>query len=141
MNFFTKLFRKQEVPFPQKEDSLLPRQICQSINDIAIDVFKHFNGQLLDKSASYVVQSVWGAEINGTDPTSLQIEINKKIEPVLHRICFKLDSPSPEQFRIIIFLLRELISTKLNYMIAATKKTIIEQRGMCLTEIEVIGNA
>jgi hypothetical protein len=80
-------------------------------------------------------------KLNGTKPTPLQLELHKNIAPVLRRVCFKLDSPSPEQSRIIMFLLRDLISAKLNYMIAATKKTIFEQRGICVAEMEVIGSA
>jgi hypothetical protein len=141
MIFLKRLFRKQKVSSPHKDDSLLPRQICGAINNIAIDVFKHFSGQLMDKSAYYVVQAVWGTEINGAEPTSLQIEIHKKIELRVLSVYSKIKHANIEQSLINIFLIRELISAKLNYMIAATKKSIIEQRSISMTDIEVIGSA
>lgn len=141
MNLFKRLFAKKEPLISPKDDSLLYKQLCESINQIAIEVFKKYYSQLLDKSATFIVQAVWGIEVNRVPMTSLQIEIHNEIELIFHHVYSKIEPATIEQSLVTVFLIRDLISTKLNYMISESRTYGIARNNIFMSDMKAIGSA
>lgn len=141
MSFFKQLFTKQAILPSSQDEPFLPQQLCESINQVVMTVFRQYYSQLVDKSAVYIVQAVWGEEIYKVTPTPLQIEIHNRIETFFSYVNDKIKPATNEQALINVFLIRELIIAKLNFMISESKRILIEKHGISMLEIETIGCA
>lgn len=116
----------------------------KEIDAITSEIFLSHFTQLVIEPPSYVVCAVWGSNKNGI-LTSNQKAINEKIEFVINKLepLLKLNALEPVQRYSIQCIMRELITTRLVFMVEMLREKVkgSEDNGIDLEASEPIGHA
>lgn len=126
------------------ENLKVMRDTRKEIDAITREVFRSHFARLIEEPLSYIVYAVWGTKKNGT-LTSDQKAINKKIEPIMKKLepILKLNSLGSSQRYVIQYIMRELIITKLVFMVEMLREKVkgSEEKEVDLEKVEPFGHA
>jgi len=126
------------------ENLKVMRDTRKEIDAITREVFRSHFARLIEEPLSYIVYAVWGTKNNGT-LTSDQKAINNKIEHIIKKLepILKLNSLGSSQKFAIQYIMRELIITKLVFMVEMLREKVrvSEEKDIDLENIEPFGHA
>lgn len=124
----------------------LAKTIGPLLDNLANDIFLSHREILLSEPITYIVPAVWGAA-KDAELTAEQIEINKKIVPVVNRVfqILQIDNLNESQAFAIGFIVRGLIISKVTYMIEALKNKLMsmeaDRKDYLIRNMEPMGHA
>ena len=92
------------------------------------DVFMSHKSRLLTQPIDYIAPAVWGAKKDG-ELESTQKEIHREIDVVVRQIfdSMQLEGLGASQEFAIVFLIRELIISKITFLIELAKDLAVNQ--------------
>ncbi len=126
----------------------LGKALGDRIDRLAHDVFVAHRNTLFHEHATFIVPAVWGGRQEGS-LSEVQREIHARVEPVVRELlaCLDIEDASPEQHFAVEFLIRELIITKITFMLELGKNMGLARPGKepkekhPLTDMEPLGRA
>ena len=103
-------------------------KIKEIIDKTTDTIFNSYKEKLLTEPIIYIVPAVWGAKKDGK-LTVTQKEINRKIVPMVSNIMaiFELEDINKAQRFAIEYLIRGLVTSKITYMIEASRNRADER--------------
>ena len=103
-------------------------KIKEIIDKTTDTIFNSYRQKLLTEPITYIVPAVWGAKKDGK-LTVTQKEINRKIVPMVSNIMaiFELEDINKAQRFAIGYLIRGLVTSKITYMIEASRNRADER--------------
>lgn len=126
------------------ENLKVMRDTRDEIDAITREVFRSHFARLVEEPLSYIVYAVWGVKKNGT-LTNDQRTINERIEPIIKKMepLLNLDALDSSQRYAIQYIMRELIITKIAFMVEMLREKIknSEENEIDLENVEPFGHA
>jgi hypothetical protein len=110
------------------ENLLVPANtISTRIDKMAWDVFSSYRMELLSEPITYIVPAIWGAKKDG-ELTPLQKKIHGRIHSQIDEICdcLQMNDLTASQEYAIKYLIRDLIISKIAYMIESFRVKLDE---------------
>jgi len=110
------------------EDILIPANIISArIDKMAWDIFSSFRMELLAEPITYIVPAVWGAKKDG-ELTPLQEKIHDRLKTQIEGVfnILELKNLTPSQECAVKYLIRDLLITKIVYMIESFRAKLDE---------------
>ena len=103
-------------------------KIKEIIDKTTDTIFNSYREKLLTEPITYIVPAVWGEKKDGK-LTVTQEEINRKIVPMIRNIMaiFELEDINKAQRFAIGYLIRGLVTSKITYMIEASRNRADER--------------
>ena len=137
-------FSKEEKP----DITRLGKSMGDRVDRLAHEIFVSHRSVLFFEHATFIVPAVWGAKKEGI-LTSVQKDINGRVEPVIRELMMDLDleEPSDAQKFAVEFMIRGLLITKITYMLELGKNMGLachgkdQQEKHPLTDMEPLGRA
>ena len=126
----------------------LGKSMGDRIDSLAHEIFVCHRSVLFFEHATFIVPAVWGAKKEGV-LTSVQKEINSRVEPVIRELLeeLALEKPTAEQKFAVEFMIRGLLITKITYMLELGKNMGLasmdknRKEKHPLTDMEPLGRA
>jgi hypothetical protein len=124
----------------------LAKLIGPLLDKLANEIFLSYREILISEPITYIVPAVWGAA-KDADLTAEQIEMNRKIVPVVNQVfqILQIDSLNESQVFAIGFIVRGLIISKVTYMIEALKNKLmsieVDKKEYLIKNMEPMGHA
>lgn len=124
----------------------LAKLIGPLLDKLANEIFLSYREILISEPITYIVPAVWGAA-KDADLTAEQIEMNRKIVPVVNQVfqILQIDSLNESQAFAIGFIVRGLIISKVTYMIEALKNKLmsieVDKKEYLIKNMEPMGHA
>ncbi len=114
-------------------------RIKEIIDKTTDTIFNSYREKLLTEPITYIVPAVWGEKKDGK-LTVTQKEINRKIVPMISNIMaiFELEDINRAQRFAIGYLIRGLVTSKITYMIEASRNRAGERIKRSKTKVKSI---
>jgi hypothetical protein len=110
------------------DNLLMPANaISTRIDKMAWDVFSSYRMELLAEPITYIVPAIWGAKKDG-ELTPLQEKIHSRVHNQINEICdcLQIHDLTASQEYAVKYLIRDLVITKIAYMIESFRVKIDE---------------